>query len=140
MDKKNLQNLFYPFFSLAHCHFAGKQVTILSHFCKFSFSILVHNVNITSIRCITLIKNQTIIYICKKINKIKLWIKILIMEIFNLVVKIKILLNLRQKCGNIYLLDHLTRHNIINIYCWIIWWPLNKSFSSKILIFKLIIC
>ncbi len=69
-QKKNLQkNLFYPFFSLAHCHFDGKQVTILSHLCKFLFSILVHNVNITSIRCISLIKNQTIIYICQKRKK-----------------------------------------------------------------------
>jgi hypothetical protein len=42
------------------------------------------------------------------------------MDFFNLVVRIKFLLDWRQHIGNIYLLDHLVKQNIINIYCYII--------------------
>jgi hypothetical protein len=35
----------------------------------------------------------------------------------------------RQNIVTIYLLDHLMRQNIINIYCYTIWRPPNESFS-----------
>jgi hypothetical protein len=34
-----------------------------------------------------------------------------------------------QNIENICFLDHLVRQNIINIYCYIIWWSRNQSFS-----------
>jgi hypothetical protein len=41
------------------------------------------------------------------------------------------LLNLRRNIENIYLLDHLVKEIIINIYYSIIWWVPNQSLSPN---------
>jgi hypothetical protein len=52
---------------------------------------------------------------------------------FDLVVKINFSIKFESKnIENIYLLDHLTRQKIINIYYCFTWWSPNQSFSSKI--------
>jgi hypothetical protein len=41
------------------------------------------------------------------------------------------LLNLKQNIQNIYLLNHLVKQNIINVYYYIIWWLPNQSFCPN---------
>jgi len=50
------------------------------------------------------------------------------LDFSNLMVRINFY---EQSIGNIFLVDHLVRQNIICIYCYIIWWSPNQGFSPN---------